>query len=857
MGLINTLRVQVDKPVWEWTRFAPATSSALSASCSPDNSKFNPNNGRYIYYLISGSSFWRYDTWTDAYIQLASPATAPVSFSTMRFAGAQGFRNRVISATTNTITTGAFSGEPLVGFDIRITGGTGMGQRRVVTGVSAPVSLDSGVVTAATTSVLTDTTKSWAINQWVGHMVRIVYGGGLNVSRKIIANTATTITVLDTSQYGYEPDCNPQQMTGVSASAGVQSHYSIESSTITVDTPWDITPDATTRFTILSGAIFLISSATSAPFYTFQQYDIASDTWYIRNATGGMLSAVGTDCRLERFSENSSLWERGRASSGTATTLVDTSKSWATNRWIGYTVRIFSGTARGRVETILSNSSNTLTFASGATPDATSYYVIEGFDAGVVASGTTTTINTTKTWSVDRWKNYDVVITEGTGAGQSRSILSNTTSQLAVSKPFAVAPDATSKFSIRGDADKMWVIFGGQSQMFHQDNETDLMTTGRQIDNGVVRLASAQFADHPAIAVSSGSGSSGTITITTAVPHNFKSGMSITHRGDTGASNAANNITATITVTGTSTYTYAAPGSTAAWTIPAISATTIVDASKTWTTNQWAGHLVTFTTGQGPTATAVTMQIASNTATTLTLVGTATSSANGISRYAITARQSLGAVDHGIATGTQSTTTLQDTSKSWAVNQWAGKRVRFTGGTGQNQEYTVTSNTSNTLSFAAGTSPVSGSTTYSLLGNVTRGLGPSLEWGSGTSDPEKRGRYIYSARGGGLVGFDRYDIVTDTWLPLNTSPQTETLTTGSMYAYDGGDRLYFTKEVTQRVYYLDLNTMWIHGGGVYPYVAGTAILGNRMEVFETNDGLKYLWLNRHSNLECYMQLLFF
>ena len=78
-----------------------------------------------------------------------------------------------------------------------------------------------------------------------------------------------------------------------------------------------------------------------------------------------------------------------------------------------------------------------------------------------------------------------------------------------------------------------------------------------------------------------------------------------------------------------------------------------------------------------------------------------------------------------------------------------------------------------------------------------------------------------------------------------------------MYAYDGGDRLYFTKENTMRVYYLDLNTNWIHGAGMYPYVAGTAIVGNRMEIFTTVDGLKYLWLNRHSNVECFKQLLFY
>jgi hypothetical protein len=66
----------------------------------------------------------------------------------------------------------------------------------------------------------------------------------------------------------------------------------------------------------------------------------------------------------------------------------------------------------------------------------------------------------------------------------------------------------------------------------------------------------------------------------------------------------------------------------------------------------------------------------------------------------------------------------------------------------------------------------------------------------------------------------------------------------AVQAYDGADRIYFTVQVTQRMYYLDIEKNVIHPAGMYPYVAGTAIVGNRMEIFTTPDGLKYLWLNR-------------
>jgi len=79
-----------------------------------------------------------------------------------------------------------------------------------------------------------------------------------------------------------------------------------------------------------------------------------------------------------------------------------------------------------------------------------------------------------------------------------------------------------------------------------------------------------------------------------------------------------------------------------------------------------------------------------------------------------------------------------------------------------------------------------------------------------------------------------------------------------MYAYDGGDRVYFTPQITQRVYYLDIDKMQIHGASQFPYVqSASPIIGNRMEIFTTADGLKYLWLNRHQNQECFKLLLFF
>lgn len=56
--------------------------------------------------------------------------------------------------------------------------------------------------------------------------------------------------------------------------------------------------------------------------------------------------------------------------------------------------------------------------------------------------------------------------------------------------------------------------------------------------------------------------------------------------------------------------------------------------------------------------------------------------------------------DTGTATGTQTTSTLQDTTKSWTVNDYAGAWVWIDTGTGQYQRKKIVSNTSTTLTIS-------------------------------------------------------------------------------------------------------------------------------------------------------------
>ena len=76
MGLIANNNVPgINFPCWEqMPAFMPANSAAGSCMCS--------DNKRYIYYLISTSSFWKIDTWTGACEQLSNPGSGGVGAGT-------------------------------------------------------------------------------------------------------------------------------------------------------------------------------------------------------------------------------------------------------------------------------------------------------------------------------------------------------------------------------------------------------------------------------------------------------------------------------------------------------------------------------------------------------------------------------------------------------------------------------------------------------------------------------------------------------------------------------------------------------------------------------------------------------
>jgi hypothetical protein len=85
----------------------------------------------------------------------------------------------------------------------------------------------------------------------------------------------------------------------------------------------------------------------------------------------------------------------------------------------------------------------------------------------------------------------------------------------------------------------------------------------------------------------------------------------------------------------------------------------------------------------------------------------------------------------------------------------------------------------------------------------------------------------------------------------------EQLSTGTMYAYDGIDRIYYTVNNTARVFYYDIVKNQINPFGTTPYSQGTITISNKMEIVTTSDGLSYLYIMRHGSTEMWRTLIMY
>jgi len=961
MPVTNNLKKQFDTPVWEWTRFAPATTTAISSLSCGDL----PKDSRYLYYIVS-AAFYRYDTWTDTWMQLASPNTTPLVFTAMRYSSYGGFRGRILGVpTSTTLLIPALNGDILQGETIRIYAGTGANQTKTITDVSAPIVYDSGMATATTNAnQIQDTTKKWKFNQWVGYQVRVIYGTGATQVRKVLYNDQQTLYFYDVNYQQIEP-WNNQPFSAVApyaAPTASSSQYIIEASVVTLDSAWTVAPDTASRFTTQSGSIWLVSQTGSAPFYTLQFYDIASDIWFTKTAVQGLIpSAPGTDIAMERISNRGGTYVSSTGTTGTTRTIVDnnlysltsgyTTGSTITDRFVNHQVRIMGGTGLGQRRRIVGNTSNTMYVNRkwDIVPDNTSVYEIwDDVFAMYIGGMTSSTLYNYHVESdltcqgsvydyglarnmavrLNGWEDIGVL----TGTRNVNGITAITTTPVVGGTGHVVGDIVTLGTGTLGKVYIEAVTTGGVATL------VSLIACGTNYTIATqTQSATTGAGTNLQVAVTS-RGTIGKLA-TTGINHNIKIGETIVH---TGASDPAWNTSYTVLgVDGLTSieFVITAAGNSAINQTNSVSL--FVDCAATWDTNEHVGKLIEITVaGQSPTS--QIRRITANSGTTISMQSNITLAVHATSRYVIYDPSMIGRDEQykfnktqkgntgwalsgttysladnskswtldqwaackirficgtgydkneptitgntantlffgggglgfvpdattkylivdsfGLCTSTGSGTVLNDTTKKWIVNQWIGKRVRITSGTGVGTETTITANTAVQLTAASGMGSPDNTSTYTIIGVPARGAGIALLHVYNTSNLDIKGRKLFFPRGGASTTADILDIPTEVWEYGNFfSPQSETLTTGSMYTYDGDNNIYFTKDATGRVYSYNILTNKISNAGTIPYGQGAALIGNRFEVIETSDGLKYLYMMRHTGTEMFRCLVF-
>jgi hypothetical protein len=278
--------------------------------------------------------------------------------------------------------------------------------------------------------------------------------------------------------------------------------------------------------------------------------------------------------------------------------------------------------------------------------------------------------------------------------------------------------------------------------------------------------------------------------------------------------------------------------------------TYLVDSSKTWFGNQWNGYKVRIIAGTGR---GKELTITSSTNNQLNYASSGVTP-DATSHYII--MDTFGMMTTG------SGTTITDTFKNWnftgTTNMFDGKSVRIIAGTGLGQEALVTGGTATTLTVANGTAPDTTSV-YCVLDVPVRGAGIKILWIFANTEQASvnKGKWLFIPTGGGSNRIDRYDITTEkVKVSIATAPFFETFTTGSMWQYDAGNCVYFTKDFTARLYRYSFLTGLVDQIGQHPYPAASGLIGNRMEVIVTTDGLKFVYLQKHGSTEMFRTLVF-
>jgi hypothetical protein len=232
-----------------------------------------------------------------------------------------------------------------------ITGTFGAGACGEFRAISAPGGVQTLTATGGSTSTInTNLTLTRSLS---GCEIRVVDGAGVGYKGIIASNTCGTNSI------------------------------------ITLTTPNGVAFNNTTKYQYFAGTLWFFNGGAGT--VGFSVYDRSTNAWTARSVAN-IATTFGTEGQLVstsgRCSNRGAGFVNGTATSGTATTLVDSTKAWPSGGWVNFQVRIVSGTGAGQIRAITANNGTSLTVATWTVnPDATSVYCIEGNDDHIYLMG--------------------------------------------------------------------------------------------------------------------------------------------------------------------------------------------------------------------------------------------------------------------------------------------------------------------------------------------------------------------------------------------------------------------------------------------------------------------------------------
>ncbi len=285
-------------------------------------------------------------------------------------------------------------------------------------------------VTSASTggnssTTLNDSSQSWTTNQWAGQAVRITSGPEVGEFALIVSNTTTQLTLstpwttvpVAGSHYAIYPLINPDPIGGSTAFQDTVTKYDI------LDNPVETVQE--------------VSNGANPSFLdTLVRYDPNGNVVLTVEPEGNAIATY--------YDERNMVYQttQGATAPPPLALLAATDpRDYDVRGGLPSTTTDDYDLNGNLIQTVSADDNDGSLANNSQLPSGTS----------TGANTATTLTDTSQSWMPDQWEGRTVLIESGTGAGQLRTIASNSADQLTVTKAWATIPDSTSVYAFQGD----------------------------------------------------------------------------------------------------------------------------------------------------------------------------------------------------------------------------------------------------------------------------------------------------------------------------------------------------------------------------------------------------------------------